>query len=75
VKSNTDSNSITNSVEPEMLTVDEAAALLRVNRKTVYEAIRRKQLPGVIHLGRTIRVSRSALVLSIPDLESRRSRS
>jgi excisionase family DNA binding protein len=49
----------------EILTVDEAAALLRVNRKTLYEAIRLEQLPGaVIRLGRAIRVRRSALLES-----------
>ncbi len=47
---------------PAVLTVDEAAALLRVNRKTLYEAIRGSALPGVIRLGRSIRISRTALV-------------
>lgn len=47
----------------EILTVDEAAALLRVNRKTLYEAIRLDQLPGaVIRLGRSIRLRREALL-------------
>ncbi|CAM3246241.1 Helix-turn-helix domain-containing protein [Corallococcus soli] len=31
---------------PEFLTVDEAAALLRVNRKTLYESIRLGQVRG-----------------------------
>jgi excisionase family DNA binding protein len=49
----------------EILTVDEAAALLRVNRKTLYEAIRLDQLPGaVIRLGRAIRIRREALLSS-----------
>jgi excisionase family DNA binding protein len=47
---------------PLFLTVDEAAALLRVNRKTFYAAISANQVPGVVHLGRSIRLSRSALV-------------
>lgn len=32
---------------PEGLTVDELAALLRLNRKTLYDAIRRGEIPGV----------------------------
>jgi excisionase family DNA binding protein len=47
---------------PEFLTVDEAAALLRVNRKTLYESIRLGQVPGVVHLGRTIRIRRTVLL-------------
>ena len=47
---------------PAVLTVEEAAALLRVNRKTLYEAIQTSALPGVIRLGRSIRISRTALV-------------
>lgn len=47
---------------PPALTVDEAAELLRVNRKTLYEAIREDQVPGVIRLGRTIRLGRDALL-------------
>ncbi len=45
-----------------VLTVDEAAALLRVNRKTLYEAIRLNQVPGVLRIGRSIRLSRPALL-------------
>lgn len=44
-----------------LLTVDEAAAMLRVNRKTLYEAIRLGEVPGVVHVGRTIRIGRAAL--------------
>jgi excisionase family DNA binding protein len=51
----------------EFLTVDEAACVLRVDRKTVYESIRRKRLPGVLRLGRTIRIRRSALLESTSD--------
>jgi excisionase family DNA binding protein len=47
---------------PEVLTVDEAAALLRVNRKTIYEAIARRQLPGARRIGRVIRISRDAVL-------------
>jgi excisionase family DNA binding protein len=45
---------------PEALTVDQVAALLQVDRKTVYSVIRRGEIP-VVRLGRVIRVSRQAL--------------
>ncbi|MCY1043861.1 helix-turn-helix domain-containing protein [Corallococcus sp. bb12-1] len=48
--------------EPGFLTVEEAAALLRVNRKTLYESIRLAQVPGVIHIGRSIRIRSDALL-------------
>ena len=47
---------------PEVLTVEEAAAFLRVNRKTLYEAVRLGSVPGVIRLGRAIRISKAALI-------------
>ena len=47
---------------PAVLTVDEAAALLRVDRKTVYTAIRRGKLPGVRKVGRVIRIHRATLL-------------
>jgi excisionase family DNA binding protein len=46
----------------DILTVDEAATMVRVNRKTLYEFIRLSQPQWAIRLGRTIRVSRSALL-------------
>ncbi|NTX17738.1 helix-turn-helix domain-containing protein [Myxococcus sp. CA056] len=51
---------------PEFLTVDEAAALLRVNRKTLYESIRLGQVPGVVRIGKALRIRRAALVESGP---------
>ena len=45
----------------EFLTVDAAAALLRINRKTLYEAIKAGQIPA-IRLGRVLRVHRLALL-------------
>ncbi|RKH56942.1 DNA-binding protein [Corallococcus interemptor] len=51
---------------PEFLTVDEAAGLLRVNRKTLYESIRLGQVPGVIRVGKSLRIRRAALVESSP---------
>ncbi len=44
------------------LTVDKAAKLLRLNRKTLYEQLIRLEQPAwAIRFGRTIRVSRDAL--------------
>jgi excisionase family DNA binding protein len=45
-----------------VFTVEEAAAFLRVNRKTLYEAVRLGSIPGVIRIGRSIRISRSTLL-------------
>jgi excisionase family DNA binding protein len=41
--------------DDRFLTVDEAAVALRTNRKTVYDAIARKEIP-VVRVGRLIRV-------------------
>jgi excisionase family DNA binding protein len=49
-------------VLPPVLTVDEAARLLRVNRKTLYDAVRAGEVPGVVRLGRSIRIGRDALL-------------
>ena len=49
-------------LSPQVLTVDEVAELLRVNRKTVYEAISKGEIPGVLKIGRKIRISRQAVV-------------
>lgn len=47
---------------PLVLTVDEVAHLLKVNRKTIYEMVNRNQLPGVVRVGRKIRISAQAVV-------------
>lgn len=47
---------------PTFLTVDELAVLLRVNRNTVYEAIKRNQVPGVTKWGRCVRICRATVV-------------
>lgn len=49
---------VSNPTQPEVLTVEELAALLRVNRKTLYEAIQNGAIPGVFRVGRSIRISR-----------------
>jgi len=47
---------------PETLTVREVAAFLRVDRKTVYTAVSRNQIP-FRRVGRKIRFHRAALAL------------
>ena len=39
---------------PLLLTVDEAAVLLRTTRKAVYAMVERSQVPGVIRIGRRV---------------------
>ncbi len=47
---------------PLLLTVDEAAHLLRTTRKAVYALIERQQIPGVIRLGRRVLVRSDELL-------------
>jgi excisionase family DNA binding protein len=47
---------------PRVLTVDELATLLRVNRKTIYQLIAEGKLPGVRRLGRAIRADRDVVL-------------
>ncbi len=44
-----------------VLTVAELAVLLRVNRKSVYAAIARGEIPGAFRVGHRVRVSRVAV--------------
>lgn len=53
--------------EPRFLTVPEAARLLRINRGRAYEMANDGTLPGVIRLGRTIRVDRERLIAGLAD--------
>lgn len=48
--------------DPEVLTADEAAQLLRISRKAVYAAANRDEIPGAFRIGRSVRFSRAALV-------------
>lgn len=45
---------------PDLLTVPEAAQLLRISRNLAYELVAQHQLPCV-RLGRTIRIPRASL--------------
>jgi excisionase family DNA binding protein len=46
---------------PEVLTAREAAAILRVGRNQLYQAIARGEL-GAVHIGRSIRIPKHALL-------------
>jgi len=52
---------------PTVLTVEEVADVLRVDRKTAYAAIAEGRVPGVRRVGRCIRVSRDALLKWIEE--------
>ena len=56
---------------PEVLTVEEVADLLRVDRKTAYAAIAEGCVPGVRRVGRCIRVSRDALLTWLNEGEQK----
>jgi excisionase family DNA binding protein len=47
-----------------MMTVNEAAAFLRMNRKSLYRLIDQRRLPGAKRFGRTIRIHRPTLMKS-----------
>ena len=53
---------VVSATAPELLTVDEVAALLRTSRKAVYAMVERRQLPGVTRIGRRVLVRRSELL-------------
>ena len=54
----TDTNNL-----PDVLTVNEVAKLMRVNRNTVYEGFRRGEIPGGKRIGkRIIRFSKKAVL-------------
>jgi excisionase family DNA binding protein len=47
---------------PSILSIDEMADALRVNRKTLYEAFRKGEIPGARRIGRIIRVDRDTVL-------------
>ncbi len=51
---------VTDGFASELLTVPEAARLLRISRNLAYELVARREIPS-IRLGRVIRIPRSAL--------------
>jgi excisionase family DNA binding protein len=57
-------------LEPEVMTVDELADFMRVDRKSIYAAIQRREIPGVTKLGKTIRIHRPTVVAWLRDGQS-----
>ncbi len=60
--------------KPVLLTASEVAQPLRTSRKAIYMMVERRQLPGVIHIGRRVLVREDALLdwlrrKSTPSLE------
>jgi predicted DNA-binding transcriptional regulator AlpA len=47
--------------ETEFLSVEEARCLLRCGRNTLYEAIQRDEVPGVLRIGKRIFICKKAL--------------
>lgn len=68
-------NTTPSTSRPEVLTADEVAALLRVNRKTVYAAFKKGEIPGGRRIGGTIRFSRERVLQWLADGQACASRS
>jgi excisionase family DNA binding protein len=47
---------------PVLLTIDEAAALLRTTRRAMYAMVERRQLPGVVRIRRRVLFRTTALL-------------
>jgi excisionase family DNA binding protein len=60
---------------PPVLTVEELAALLRIERKTAYAAIRRGEIPGARRIGGVIRISRERVLAWLSQDQGRADRS
>ena len=52
---------------PPILTVEEVATYLRINRDTAYKAVATGEIPGAHRIGRTIRISRDAMLEWLRD--------
>ena len=60
---------------PAVLTVDELAALLRLDRKTVYSMVKRGEIPGVRRFGRAVRVHGPTVLQWLADGQGQAPRS
>ncbi len=47
--------------EPILLRAEEGAALLNISRTKFFELMATNSLPGVVRIGRSVRISRAAL--------------
>lgn len=47
---------------PVLLTIDEAAALLRTTRRAMYAMVERRQIPGVVRIRRRVLFRTDALL-------------
>jgi excisionase family DNA binding protein len=47
---------------PIILKAEEVASMLRINRKTLYEAVQRDEIPGAFRVGRCLRFHRDAVL-------------
>lgn len=56
---------------PLILTVEELAELLRVNRKTAYAAISAGEIPGVRRIGNVIRAHRDTVLAWLSEGQAR----
>ena len=70
-----DPHTLDRSALPILLTVDDAADLLRTTRRAIYAMIERRQLPGIIRIGRRVLVRSDDLLhwleqKSAPSLRS-----
>jgi excisionase family DNA binding protein len=62
-------------VLPMVLTPEELAQMLRVRRRSVYEAISRGDIPGVRRIGRKVRIDRDSVLAWMADGHGRAPRS
>ncbi len=61
--------------ENKVLTAEEVARLLRVNKKTVYAAFKQGEIPGGRRIGGTIRFSRERVLQWLAEGQERAPRS
>lgn len=53
---------------PDLLTVEEAAALLRVHKSTIYRLLKAQRLPGAFRVGSDWRIVRNTLEKALQEL-------
>ncbi len=54
---------------PPILDADDVASLLRTTRGAVYAMVERRQIPGVMRIGRRVRFRRDTLLTWLGGLE------